>query len=41
MKKVLVLDEAGTIDSDYKIEQYFVLGGILYNYDDLEIIKKI
>lgn len=40
MKKVLVLDESGTIDSDYKIEKYFVLGGILYNYDDLEIIKK-
>lgn len=40
MKKVLVLDESGTIDSDYKTEQYFVLGGILYNYDDLEIIKK-
>jgi|SRR5690554_669170 len=40
MKKVLVLDESGIIDSDYKTEQYFVLGGILYNYDDLEIIKK-
>jgi len=39
MRKVLILDESGTIDSDYKKEKYFVLGGILYNYDDLETIK--
>lgn len=39
MTKVLVLDESGTIDSDYKIERYFVLGGLLYDFDDFEIIK--
>lgn len=40
MKKVLVLDESGTIDSDYRTEQYFVVGGILYDFDELETIKQ-
>lgn len=40
MRRVLVLDESGTIDSDFRIEKYFVLGGILYNCDELETIKQ-
>jgi len=39
MIKVLVLDESGTIDSNYKTENYFVLGGILYDLDNFELIK--
>jgi len=39
MTKVLILDESGTIDTDHKVERYFVLGGILYNLDNLEYIK--
>lgn len=39
MTKVLVLDESGTIDSSHKTEKYFVLGGLLYDLDNLDLIK--
>lgn len=39
MKKVLILDESGTIDSNPDSERYFVFGGIMYNLDDFEYIK--
>jgi len=39
MTKVLVLDESGTIDSNHKVEKYFVLGGLLYDFNDFELIK--
>lgn len=39
MRKILILDESGTIDSNPDLESYFVFGGILYNFDDFEYIK--
>jgi len=39
MTKVLVLDESGVIDSKHQLQRYFVLGGILYDIEDLEKIK--
>lgn len=40
MTKVLVLDESGVIDSKHQLQRYFVLGGILYDIEDLEKIKE-
>ncbi len=37
--KVMILDEAGVIDSNDDSERYFVLGGIIYDYHNLEKIK--
>ena len=37
--KIIVLDESGVIDSDYNLERYFVLGGIIYNFEDFDEIK--
>lgn len=40
MTKVLVLDESGVIDSKHQLQRYFVLGGILYDIEDLQKIKE-
>jgi hypothetical protein len=37
---VLVIDEAGVIDSKDKSERYFVLGGIFYHINDFKSIKE-
>lgn len=35
-----MLDESGVIDSNYNTDRFFVFGGILYNFEHLDLIKK-
>lgn len=39
MEKILVLDESGVIDSSISVERYFVLGGILYDKDQVKYLR--
>jgi len=38
--KILVLDESGSINNSRAEERYFVLGGIIYDFSNFEIIKE-
>ncbi len=37
--KVIIIDESGVIDSKEDKDRYFTLGGIIYDYTHLEVIK--
>lgn len=40
MKKILILDESGTINTSYRDEKFFVLGGFVFNQKDLDLINE-